>query len=175
MLAGARGSAYHRWRYGSGAPQTIEDISLEEWRFVNDINMDGVFLGCRAVIGAMARSGGGSIVNISSIAGIRATPDIVAYGASKGAVRQLTKALCAEWAKHNIQVNGIGPGYFETEMNQALIDDAAFNDFVVGRTPAGRWGKVGELQGAAIFLASRASDFVNGQVIYVDGGVLAVI
>ena len=102
-------------------------------------------------------------------------PTIGPYTASKGGVKMLTKAMALEWAKYNIQINGIGPGYFDTEMNTALVNDPKFDGWIKSRTPAGRWGKATELIGSAIFLASEASSFVNGHILYVDGGVLATI
>jgi gluconate 5-dehydrogenase len=102
-------------------------------------------------------------------------PSIAPYAASKGAVKMLTKGMCADWARHGLQINGLGPGYFETELTAALVADPAFSDWLCKRTPAGRWGRVEELAGAAIFLASAASDFVNGQVLYVDGGLTSVV
>ncbi|MEK7986793.1 SDR family oxidoreductase, partial [Burkholderia contaminans] len=104
-----------------------------------------------------------------------ARPTIAPYAATKGAVRMLTKGMCADWARHGIQANGLAPGYFETELNRALVDDAAFSDWLCKRTPAGRWGRVDELCGAAIFLASAASDFVNGQTLFVDGGLTSAV
>jgi gluconate 5-dehydrogenase len=100
-------------------------------------------------------------------------PTVGPYAAAKGGLKMLTRAMTVDWAKHNIQINGIGPGYFLTEMTQVLADDPKFDAWIKGRTPAGRWGGPSELIGVAIFLASRASDFINGQIIYVDGGVLA--
>jgi gluconate 5-dehydrogenase len=105
----------------------------------------------------------------------RARPTIGPYTASKGGVKMLTKALAVEWAKYNIQVNGIGPGYIVTELNRALLDDQKFNAMVQSRTPAGRWGEPSDLAGASVFLASRASDFITGQIIYVDGGFLSAL
>jgi gluconate 5-dehydrogenase len=115
----------------------------------------------------------GKIVNIASLASELARATIGPYVAAKGAVKQLTRAMCVEWAGANVQVNAIGPGYFATPLNTALQDDPSFNTWLTARTPAGRWGKPEELVGTAVFLASPASDFVNGQVIYVDGGLLA--
>ncbi len=165
--------------YGSGAPQTIEDISLEEWRFVNDINMDGVFLGCRAVIGAMARSGGGSIINISSIAGIRATPDIVAYGASKGAVRQLTKSVAAYCGTkgYKIRCNSIHPGMVRTPLGNDVLKhswgdaDKGAEERLKG-IPLGVLGTVEDIANAALFFASDESGYVTGAELVIDGGVL---
>ena len=117
----------------------------------------------------------GKIVNICSVMSELGRPTIVPYTTSKGAVKMMTKGLCAELGRHNIQVNGIGPGYIETELNTALLNDKAFSAWVESRTPAGRWGKVDELVGAAIFLASPASDYVNGHILYVDGGMTAAV
>jgi gluconate 5-dehydrogenase len=115
----------------------------------------------------------GKIVNICSVQSELGRPGIAPYTASKGAVKMLTKGMAIDWGRHGIQVNGLGPGYFRTELNQALVDDAAFSDWLVGRTPSRRWGELEDLTGAAIFLASDASRFVNGHILYVDGGVTA--
>ena len=123
----------------------------------------------------IARGKGGKIVNIGSLMSESARPTVAPYTAAKGGVKNLTKSMAAEWAAHNIQANAIGPGYMMTEMNQALIDNETFNAWVISRTPAKRWGQPEELVGAALFLSSNASNFVNGQIIYVDGGILAVL
>jgi len=138
-------------------------------------NLTSVFLVGKAVAARMIPRGRGKVINIASLTSEVARRTIGPYTAAKGGVRQLTKTMCVEWAPFNIQANAIGPGYFRTELNEALINDPEFNKWVCGRTPAGRWGDPDELIGAAIFLASPASDFVNGQVIYVDGGLLAAI
>jgi gluconate 5-dehydrogenase len=117
----------------------------------------------------------GKIINICSMQSELGRPTIVPYAVSKGAIKMLTKGLCAEWAKYNIQVNGIGPGYFETELTQPLQDDPKFDEWFRNRTPAGRWGKPSELIGAAVFLASDAANYVNGHILYVDGGLLASV
>jgi gluconate 5-dehydrogenase len=117
----------------------------------------------------------GKIINIASLASEVARKTIAPYVAAKGAVKQLTRAMCVEWAGYGVQVNGIGPGYFATPLNRALLDDPAFDAWVKNRTPAGRWGDPQELVGAAVFLSSPASDFVNGQILYVDGGMLATV
>ena len=117
----------------------------------------------------------GKIINICSVTSELGRPTIVPYATSKGAVKMMTKGLCAELGRHNIQVNGIGPGYIETELNTALLNDKAFSSWVESRTPAGRWGKVDGLVGAAIFLASPASNYVNGHILYVDGGMTAAV
>jgi len=155
--------------------QTLEDFSPETWREVMSTNLDSVFFVSQAVARHMIRRGQGKIINISSVQAELARPTIAPYTASKGAVKNLTKGMCADWARHGLQINAIGPGYFATPLNQALIDDPVFDGWLKKRTPAGRWGRLEELQGAAIFLASPASDFVNGQTLYVDGGMLSVL
>jgi gluconate 5-dehydrogenase len=121
----------------------------------------------------MITRGRGKIINIASVQSELARPGIAPYTATKGAVRNLTKGMCTDWAKHGLQVNAIAPGYFRTELNQALVDDPEFSAWLGKRTPAGRWGDVPELVGAAVFLASDASSFVNGHILYVDGGITA--
>ena len=140
---------------------------------VIDINLSGVYRVSKRVAQGMLAREAGKIINIGSLMSEVGRKTIVPYTASKGGVKMLTKALATEWGGRNLQVNGIGPGYFATEMNQALMDDPEFDAFVKRRTPAGRWGEPEELVGTAIFLSSKASDFVNGQMIYVDGGILA--
>lgn len=151
------------------------DMPPETWREVMSVNIDSVFYLGQAVAKRMVTRRRGKIVNTCSLTSEIARPTISPYVAAKGAVKMLTKSMCAELAPHGIQANGIGPGYFKTELNVALYTDPAFDSWVRQRTPAGRWGEVEELVGAAIFLASDASNFVNGQVIYVDGGVLSVM
>jgi gluconate 5-dehydrogenase len=153
----------------------LQEFPYETWREVMTANVDSVFLVSQAVALKMIPRGRGKIINIASLQSEAARPGIAPYTASKGAVKNLTKGMCADWAPYGIQVNAIGPGYFETPLNKALIDDPVFDAWLRKRTPAGRWGKIEELQGAAIFLAAHASDFINGQTIYVDGGVLAVL
>lgn len=145
------------------------------WQEVIDVNLTSVFRVGRAVARHMIERGRGKIINICSLQSELGRYSIAPYAASKGGVRMLTRNMCAEWAQHNVQVNGIGPGYFKTELTSALVDDAAFSDWLCKRTPAQRWGEVSELTGAAVFLASAAADFVNGQIIYVDGGLSAVV
>jgi gluconate 5-dehydrogenase len=146
-----------------------------DWRAIMATNLDAVFLVTQSVARRMIPRARGKIVNICSVMSELGRPTIPAYVASKGAVKMLTKSMCSEFAKHNITANGIGPGYFATELNQALMDDEKFSAWVCARTPAGRWGRLDELQGAAIFLASDASSYVNGHVLYVDGGMTAVV
>jgi gluconate 5-dehydrogenase len=150
--------------------QPLEQLSFEDWRAVQGANLDGAFLVTRAVVPAMKARRRGKIVNVCSIASDLGRPNIVAYAASKGGLKMLTRALAVELAPHNVQVNGIAPGFFKTEMNAALIADAEFSAWVARRTPAGRWGEPAEIAGAAVFLASRAADYVTGHVLYVDGG-----
>ena len=149
------------------------DMPLATFDEVVRTNLTGVFLVGQAVARGMVARRRGKIINICSLASEVARKTIAPYVSAKGAVKQLTRAMCVEWAASNVQVNGIGPGYFATPLNTTLKADPAFDDWVKARTPAGRWGETQELVGAAIFLASPASDFVNGQVIYVDGGLLA--
>jgi gluconate 5-dehydrogenase len=151
------------------------EVTAETWRDVMATNLDAVFLCGQAVARRMIPRGRGKIINTCSLASEVARATIAPYTTAKGAVKMLTKAMCAELAKHGIQVNGIGPGYFKTELNVALHTNPEFNAWVEQRTPAGRWGDVSELKGVAVFLASDASSFVNGQVIYVDGGLLSVM
>ncbi len=153
----------------------LEDYPAETWHEIMRTNLDSVFYVSQAVARPMIARGRGKIINIASLQSEAARYGIAPYTASKGAVKNLTRGMCTDWARHGLQVNAIGPGYFETPLNQALIDDPVFDAWLRTRTPAGRWGRVEELQGAAIFLASAASDFVNGQTIYVDGGVLATL
>ncbi len=152
------------------------DLATDEWRRVIEIHLTGSFqVGREAARRMIARGRGGKIINIASLASEVARATIAPYVAAKGGVRMLTRSMAAEWAKHDIQANAIGPGYIATEMNRALLDDPKFDAWVKGRTPSGRWGKPEDLIGVTVFLASPASDYVNGQIIYVDGGLLAVI
>ena len=153
----------------------LEDFPADKWEQLLATNISSVFYVSQAVARFMIARGRGKIVNIASVQSELARPGIAPYTATKGAVRNLTRGMCADWARHGLQINAIGPGYFETPLNQALVDDPVFDQWLKTRTPAGRWGKVEELQGAAIFLASEASSFVNGQILYVDGGVLATL
>jgi gluconate 5-dehydrogenase len=134
-----------------------------------------VFFVAQAVARGMIARKAGKIINICSVMSELGRANIVPYTAAKGAVKMMTRAMCAELGRHNIQVNGIGPGYIETELNTALMTDEKFSAWVEARTPAGRWGKVEELAGAAVFLASDASNFVNGHIVYVDGGLTASV
>jgi gluconate 5-dehydrogenase len=153
----------------------LEQFEEPVWREVLDINLTGLFLVTKQVVQGMISRKAGKIVNICSLMCEMGRPTVGAYTAAKGGVKMLTKAMAVEWGKHNIQVNGIGPGYFSTEMNRPLKENPQFDAWIRSRTPAGRWGEPEELIGTAVFLASRASDFVNGQIIYVDGGILAAL
>ena len=153
----------------------LQDFAPETWRELMRTNLDSVFYVAQAVARFMIGRGHGKIINICSVQSELGRPTIAPYAASKGAVKMLIRGMCADWARHGLQVNGIGPGYFATPMNQALVDDAAFSDWLCKRTPAGRWGRVEELGGAVVFLASEASSFVNGQILYVDGGMTSVV
>jgi len=152
------------------------DMPLDEWELVVKTDLTSAFIVSKAVVARMVKRGGGKVINICSLMSELGRDSVGAYAAAKGGLKMLTRNMATEWARHNIQVNGIGPGYFATEQTEPIrVDGHPFNDFIVGRTPAGRWGKPEDLQGAAVFLASAASDFVNGQIIYVDGGILATI
>jgi gluconate 5-dehydrogenase len=153
----------------------LEEFPLETWRELMRTNLESVFIVGKAVARKMIPRRAGKIINIASLQSEAARPTIAPYTASKGGVRNLTRGMCADWGRYGLQINAIGPGYFATQLNQVLMDDPQFDAWLKQRTPAGRWGRVEELQGAAIFLASAASDFVNGQILYVDGGVLAVL
>ena len=123
----------------------------------------------------MIPRGHGKIINIGSLTSELARATVTPYTVAKGGIKMLTRGMAAEWAKHGIQANAIGPGYMLTDMNEALVNDPKFDAWVKARTPAGRWGRPEELVGAAVFLASQASDYVNGQIIYVDGGMISVL
>lgn len=153
----------------------LETIEESVWREVIDVNLNSVFLTSQQVVKGMIFRKSGKIINICSLQSELGRSTIAPYAASKGGVKMLTKAMAVEWGKYNIQVNGIGPGYFITDMTRTLAEDPKFDTWLRTRTPAGRWGNLSELVGTAIFLASRASSFVNGQIIYVDGGILASI
>jgi gluconate 5-dehydrogenase len=151
------------------------ELATDEWRKVIDANLTGAFIVAREAARRMVPRGHGKIVNIGSLTSEVARATIAPYAVSKGGIKLLTRAMAAEWAAHGIQANAIGPGYMLTDMNKALIEDEKFDAWVKARTPAKRWGRPEELVGAVIFLASAASDYVNGQIIYVDGGMLAVL
>ncbi len=153
----------------------LEDFPPEKFRELMKVNVESVFLAGQAVARHMIKRGRGKIINICSVQSELGRPGIAPYTATKGAVKMLTKGMCADWARYGIQVNAIGPGYFKTPLNQALVDNPEFSAWLEKRTPAGRWGTVEELNGAAIFLASDASSFINGHILYVDGGITSVL
>ena len=147
----------------------------QEWNDVIAVNQTAVFLVSQAVTRRMVERQAGKVINICSMQSELGRDTITPYAASKGAVKMLTRGMCVELARHNIQVNGIAPGYFKTEMTKALVEDEAFTSWLCKRTPAARWGDPQELIGAAVFLSSKASDFVNGHLLFVDGGMLVAV
>ena len=151
------------------------EMTEEDWRRCFAIDLDGVWYGCKAALPYMLERGVGNIINIASVQADLARPTIAPYTASKGGIRNLTRAMTAEWAAEGLQINAIAPGYIHTEMTQNLVDDEAFNSWILGRTPARRWGSVEDIVGPAIWLASDASNFVNGQVVFIDGGMTTVV
>jgi len=153
----------------------VADMTEAQWREVIETNLTSAFLVTRQVGPRMIARRVGKIINVCSLMSEVSRPSLANYAAAKGGLKMLTRTLATEWAKYNIQSNGIGPGYFETELTRPLMENPEFNRWICDRTPAGRWGRPEELVGAAVFLASRASDFVNGQIIYVDGGLLASV
>jgi gluconate 5-dehydrogenase len=154
---------------------SLENLSLETWNEVLTTNLTSAMLVSKTVAKGMIAQKSGKIINICSLMSDVARTTTGAYTAAKGGLRMLTKAMCADWAQHNLQINAIGPGYFATEMTKPLVENQEFNAWVVGRTPAKRWGQPEELIGAAVFFSSSASNFVNGQILYVDGGMISVL
>lgn len=153
----------------------LQDFAQDDWRELMRTNLDSVFIVGQAVARHMIPRGRGKIVNICSVQSELGRPGIAPYTASKGAVKMLTKGMAIDWGPYGLQVNGLGPGYFKTELNQALVDNPEFSAWLIGRTPSRRWGDVDDLVGAAVFLSSDASRFVNGHILYVDGGVTATL
>jgi gluconate 5-dehydrogenase len=151
----------------------LDTYAIDDWRELMSANVDGPFHVTQAVLGGMKSRRSGKIINICSLASDLGRPNIVPYAVSKGGLKQFTRALAVELAPHNIQVNGIVPGFFRTEMNAGLVDDPQFSAWVAKRTPAGRWAEPDEIAGAAVFLASPAADFVTGAMLNVDGGFAA--
>ena len=149
----------------------LEEFPAEKWQQLLTTNISSVFYVGQAVARHMIPRGKGKIINIASVQSELARPGIAPYTATKGAVRNLTRGMCADWAKHGLQVNAIAPGYFKTPLNQALVDNPEFSAWLEKRTPQARWGNVDELIGAAVFLSGSASSFVNGHTLYVDGGI----
>jgi gluconate 5-dehydrogenase len=155
--------------------QPMVELKLADWQRVIDTNLTSAFLVGREAAKRMIGRGQGKVINIGSLTSELARATVIPYTVAKGGIRLLTKGMAAEWARHGIQANAIGPGYMLTDMNEALVNDKNFDAWVKARTPAGRWGKPEELVGAAVFLSSAASDYVNGQMIYVDGGMISVL
>jgi len=153
----------------------LEDFPEDQWHELMRTNVDSVFLVGQAVARHMIGRKKGKIINICSVQSELGRPNIAPYTASKGAVKMLTKGMAIDWGQHGIQVNGLGPGYFKTELTEALVKNQEFSSWLIGRTPSRRWGDVEDLVGPAVFLASDASNFVNGHILYVDGGVTATL
>jgi len=151
----------------------LEEYSSKNWEKILSINLTGVFETSKAVVQGMIERNAGKIINICSMTSELGRPTTAPYATTKGGLKMLTKSMATEWAKYNIQVNGLGPGYFKTEMTRPLYEDTQFNQWLFERVPAERWGDPKELVGAAVFLSSSASDYVNGHILYVDGGMLA--
>ncbi len=159
----------------------MTEMSAADFRKVIDVDLNAPFIVAKAVIPSMIKKGGGKIINICSMMSELGRETVSAYAAAKGGLKMLTRNICSEYGEHNIQCNGIGPGYIETPQTAPLRERGPdgsrhpFDAFIIGKTPAARWGRVEDLMGPAVFLASAASDFVNGHVLYVDGGILAYI
>ena len=154
----------------------LVDMEVADYEQVIKVDLVSPFIVSKAVVKGMIQRKSGKIINICSMMSELGRNTVGAYAAAKGGLKMLTQNMCVEWAPHNIQVNGIGPGYFATEQTKPIrVDGHPFNEFIVNRTPAGVWGDPNDLQGAAVFLSAKASDFVNGQILYVDGGILATI
>lgn len=153
----------------------LHEFVDDDWHTLMKTNLDSVYFVSKAVAQKMIPRGQGKIINICSVQSELGRPGIAPYTASKGAVKMLTKGMAIDWGQFGLNVNGLGPGYFKTELTEKLVNDEAFTAWLVGRTPSRRWGDVEELGGAAVFLASEASRFMNGHVLYVDGGVTATL
>lgn len=152
------------------------EMPIEDWEQVIKTDLTGVFVMSKAVVNRMVKRGAGKVINVCSMMSELGRNSVGAYAAAKGGLKMLTRNMATEWAKYNVQVNGIGPGYFATSQTAPIrVDGHPMNEFIISRTPAGKWGDPDDLQGATIFLASKASDFVTGQIVYVDGGILATI
>ena len=151
------------------------EMSTAEWNRVIETNLTSAFVTGREAAKRMIPRGYGKVINIGSLTSEVARATVAPYTAAKGGIKLLTRSMAAEWAASGIQANAIGPGYMITEMNKALLENEAFDSWVKSRTPSARWGRPEELVGTAVYLASAASDYVNGQIIYVDGGMLAVL
>ncbi len=160
---------------GINIRRPIVEMSTADWRRIIETNLTAAFVVGREAAKRMLPRKAGKIVNIGSLLSSAGRATVAPYAAAKGGIKLLTQTMAAEWAQHGLQANAIGPGYMRTDLNQPLMDDPAFDAWVKARTPARRWGEPRELIGAAVFLSSAASDFVNGQILYVDGGLLAVM
>ena len=153
----------------------LEEFTLADWKRLIDINLTGAFITAKAVVKGMIARKRGKIINICSIQSDLARPTIAPYTAAKGGLKLLTQGMATDWGKYNIQVNGIAPGYFKTELTKSLYEDKTFDAWLCARVPANRWGDPEELVGAAVFLAGKASDYVNGHILFVDGGLRACV
>jgi len=153
----------------------LEEFNDADWNKVLAVNLTGPYIVAKAVVQSMIKRKQGKIINIGSVQNELGRPTIAPYTASKGGLKMLTKGMAIDWAKYNIQVNGIGPGYFKTDMTKALYENQEFDAWLCARTPSNRWGNPEELIGALLFLASDASSYVNGHMVYVDGGLLASV
>lgn len=154
----------------------IVEMEVKDFEAVIKVDLISPFIVSKHVAKSMIKRRGGKIINICSMMSELGRDSVSAYAAAKGGLKMLTKNMATEWAKYNIQVNGIGPGYFATSQTAPIrVNGHPFNDFIISRTPAGKWGNPEDLQGAAVFLSSKASDYVNGHILYVDGGILATI
>ena len=153
----------------------IHEFAADDWDAVIASNLSSAFYVSRAVTPGMVERGSGKVINIASVQSKLARQTIAPYSASKGGIAALTQGMAADLARHNVQVNALSPGYFATDMNRALVEDPSFDAWLTQRTPAGRWGRVDELRGALLFLASDASSFVSGHNLVVDGGITAVV
>jgi gluconate 5-dehydrogenase len=160
---------------GTQFRRPMVELDTVDWQRVIDTNLTGAFIVGREAARRMIPRGRGKIINIGSLTSELARATVAPYTVAKGGIKMLTRAMAAEWAEHGIQANAIGPGYMLTDMNEALIANPQFDAWVKNRTPARRWGRPEELAGTAVYLASAASDYVNGQIIYVDGGMISVL
>ncbi|PRD44821.1 gluconate 5-dehydrogenase [Phyllobacterium phragmitis] len=151
------------------------DLATADWQRVIDTNLTSAFVIGREAARRMIARGHGKVINIGSLTSELARATVAPYTVAKGGIKMLTKAMAAEWGEHGVQANAIGPGYMITDMNEALIANPQFDGWVKARTPARRWGRPDELAGTAVYLASSAADYVNGQIIYVDGGMISVL
>lgn len=151
----------------------LESMSLDDWQAVIDVNLTSAFLVSRAIAPGMIRRGAGKIINLCSLNSEISRPTIANYSAAKGGLKMLTRAMAVEWGRHNVQTNGLAPGYIRTSLTTPVVADPELERHIRARTPAGRWGDPQDLVGAAVFLASPAANFVNGQILTIDGGLLA--